>query len=103
MHALAGDAAARAETFDGAKRLARSLDIDAAVVVTEPWGEPVWPVAAILRERPVPFALAAPPDANDPPREWCRYSLISQPYRTSDVRRALFTALPEAQRTDAAL
>ena len=66
---------------------------DVAILDVNLKGENVWPVAAELRQRGVPFVLASGGHVDPPPREFAGVPLIEKPYTIDRVTPALEAAL----------
>ena len=66
---------------------------DVAILDVNLKGESVWPVAAELRQRGVPFVLASGGHVDPPPREFAGVPLIEKPYTIDRVTPALEAAL----------
>ena len=74
-----GDAVARAE--EGG--------FDLAILDVNLQGESVWPAAAKLRERSVPFMIASGGHVSDPPSEFASCAMLGKPYTIGSVQSAL--------------
>jgi CheY-like chemotaxis protein len=66
---------------------------DVAILDVNLKGENVWPVAAELRQRGVPFVLASGGHVDPPPREFASVPLIQKPFTIDRVTPALEAAL----------
>ena len=66
---------------------------DVAILDVNLKGENVWPVAAELRQRGVPFVLASGGHVDPPPPEFARAPLIEKPFTIDRVTPALEAAL----------
>ena len=66
---------------------------DVAILDVNLKGENVWPVAAELRQRGVPFVLASGGHVDPPPPEFASAPLIEKPFTIDRVSPALEAAL----------
>ena len=68
---------------------------DVAILDVNLKGESVWPVAAELRLRGVPFVLASGGHVEPPPPEFARVPLIEKPYTIDRVSPAIEAAMAQ--------
>lgn len=68
-------------------------DFDLAILDVNLKGESVWPVAAELRDREIPFILASGGHVDPPPAEFASVPMIDKPYTIDRVTPALEAAL----------
>lgn len=68
-------------------------DFDLAILDVNLKGESVWPVAAELRDREIPFILASGGHVDPPPAEFKNVPMIDKPYTIDRVTPALEAAL----------
>jgi CheY-like chemotaxis protein len=71
----------------------RNTDFDLAILDVNLKGESVWPVAAELRDREIPFILASGGHVDPPPAEFKDVPMIDKPYTIDRVTPALEAAL----------
>ena len=67
-------------------------DFDLAILDVNLKGESVWPVAAELRNRDIPFILASGGHVDPPPAEFASVPMIDKPYTIDRVTPALEAA-----------
>ena len=70
-------------------------EFDLAILDVNLKGESVWPVAAVLRERRIPFILASGGHVDRPPPEFENVPMIDKPYTIDRVTNALESAFAE--------
>jgi len=70
-----------------------SGNCDLAILDVNLKGESVWPVAAELRDRDIPFILASGGHVDPPPAEFKDVPMIDKPYTIDRVTPALEAAL----------
>ena len=70
-------------------------DFDLAILDVNLKGESVWPVAAELRVREIPFILASGGHVDPPPAEFAGVPMIDKPYTIDRVTPALEAALAD--------
>ncbi len=70
-----------------------SMTFDVAILDVNLKGESVWPVAAKLRERSIPFVIASGGHVDPPPPEFARVPMIDKPYTIDRVTPAIDAAL----------
>ena len=68
---------------------------DLAILDVNLKGESVWPVAAELRDREIPFILASGGHVDPPPAEFASVPMIDKPYTIDRVTPALEAALAD--------
>lgn len=90
MLALLGhQVVAQAKTRDEALQVAQSIPCDAAILDVNLQGLPIYPVAALLRTRGVPFLFASGLGTDAIDSDFANILLIKKPYRLEDVERQL--------------
>ncbi|MEO7655398.1 MAG: response regulator, partial [Sphingomicrobium sp.] len=67
-------------------------DFDLAILDVNLKGENVWPVAARLREKNLPFVLATGGHVDPPPSEFAGAPVIEKPYTLDRVNPAIDAA-----------
>ena len=83
------------DTVAEALTAVESADFDIAILDVNLKGESVWPVAAGLRERSIPFILASGGHVDRPPAEFENVPMIDKPYTIDRVTHALESAFAE--------
>ena len=81
------------ETVGEALAAVDSMTFDIAILDVNLKGENVWPVAARLRERSIPFVLASGGHVDPPPPEFAHVPMIDKPYTIDRVTPAIEAAL----------
>jgi DNA-binding response OmpR family regulator len=81
------------ESVDDALKAVQAGDFDVAILDVNLKGESVWPVAAELRDREIPFILASGGHVDPPPAEFAGVPMIDKPYTIDRVTPALEAAL----------
>ena len=81
------------ETVGEALAAVDSMTFDIAILDVNLKGENVWPVAARLRERAIPFVLASGGHVDPPPPEFAHVPMIDKPYTIDRVTPAIEAAL----------
>jgi DNA-binding response OmpR family regulator len=89
----AGHTARKAARLPRAIETANAEHFDAAVLDVNLAGEPVFPLAALLRERGVPFLFASGYGEAGVPREYRDCMVLQKPYSQDDFNSALRTLL----------
>ena len=84
---------ATCDSVSEALKAAQAADFDLAILDVNLKGESVWPVAAALRERAIPFILASGGHVDPPPAEFAGVPMIDKPYTIDRVTPALEAAL----------
>ena len=79
-----------ASRLDEAMELAREAELDCAVLDVNLGGQPIFPLADLLREKGAPFAFATgySPDDILPP-EHANVPVLAKPYSAAEVRATL--------------
>jgi len=72
-----------------ALEMARTTTADLALLDVNIAGEPVFPVARVLRDREVPFVFATGYGEAGPTPEFQGAPVIAKPFRLEDLERAL--------------
>lgn len=85
-----------APDFDEAMALARSSEIDAALLDVNLAGRPIFPVADVLRARGVPFAFASGYGQAGLAESHRDAPVLQKPFRQSDLERALTSLMTKA-------
>jgi DNA-binding response OmpR family regulator len=86
---LAGSAA----RLDRACDMARNATADFAVLDVNLDGQPVFPLARILRERKIPFVFSTGYGATGMPPEFNGAPVLTKPFVLEQLRRAILAAL----------
>ena len=81
------------ETVGEALAAVDTMTFDVAILDVNLKGESVWPVAARLRERSIPFVLASGGFVDPPPPEFAAVPMIDKPYTIDRVTPAIEAAL----------
>lgn len=89
----AGHTTRKAARLSRAVALARAESFDAAVLDVNLAGEPVFPLAAMLREQGVPFLFATGYGEAGLPPEYRDCDVLQKPYTTEMFNRALAALL----------
>ena len=84
---------ATCESVGEALKAVEAEDFDVAILDVNLKGENVWPVAAELRDRDIPFILASGGHVDPPPAEFASVPMIDKPYTIDRVTPALEAAL----------
>ena len=92
---LGHDVRATCDSVSEALKAAQAGDFDVAILDVNLKGESVWPVAAELRDRNIPFILATGGHVDPPPAEFANVPLIEKPYTIDRVTPALEAALAD--------
>ena len=90
---LGHEVSAICESVSEAMKAVDELDFDVAILDVNLKGESVWPVAARLRERGIPFVLASGGHVDPPPPEFASVPMIDKPYTIDRVPPAIEAAL----------
>jgi DNA-binding response OmpR family regulator len=90
---LGHEVRATCESVSEALKAVQAGDFDLAILDVNLKGESVWPVAAMLRERAIPFILASGGHVDPPPAEFAGVPMIDKPYTIDRVTPALEAAL----------
>lgn len=90
---LGHEVRATCESVGEALKAVEDGDFDLAILDVNLKGESVWPVAAVLRQRAIPFILASGGHVDPPPAEFAGVPMIDKPYTIDRVTPALEAAL----------
>lgn len=90
---LGHEVRATCESVGEALKAVQTQDFDLAILDISLKGESVWPVAAELRDRDIPFVLASGGHVDPPPAEFKNVPMIDKPYTIDRVTPALEAAL----------
>ena len=90
---LGHEVRATCESVGEAMKAVQAADFDLAILDVNLKGESVWPVAAELRDREIPFILASGGHVDPPPAEFKNVPMIDKPYTIDRVSPALEAAL----------
>jgi CheY-like chemotaxis protein len=90
---LGCEIAASAADLETACELARTAQIDIALLDLNLAGVPAAPVAEILRQRGVPFVFSTGYGASGIPQEFSDYPALGKPFLLSEMREKLLLAL----------
>ena len=80
------------ESVGEAMAAVESTEFDIAILDVNLKGQSVWPVAAELRQRQIPFILASGGHVDRPPSEFENVPMIDKPYTLDRVTDALDSA-----------
>lgn len=87
-----------ASNIDEGEAMARdTVDLDAALLDVNVAGRQVFPVAAALKERGVPFVFSTGYGEGGLPDEWRGVTTIQKPFTEAAVRDALMKAIGVAE------
>ena len=90
---LGHEVRATCDSVGEALKAVAAADFDLAILDVNLKGESVWPVAAELRDREIPFILASGGHVDPPPAEFKDVPMIDKPYTIDRVTPALEAAL----------
>ena len=90
---LGHEVRATCDSVSEALKAIQTTDFDLAILDVNLKGESVWPVAAELRDRDIPFILASGGHVDPPPSEFAGVPMIDKPYTIDRVTPALEAAL----------
>lgn len=90
---LGHEVRATCDSVGDALKAVQAGDFDVAILDVNLKGESVWPVAAELRDREIPFILASGGHVDPPPAEFAGVPMIDKPYTIDRVTPALEAAL----------
>lgn len=93
LQSLGHEVAAVCESVAEARAAIADRDFDIAILDVNLQGESVWPVAADLRDRGVPFVLASGGHVDPPPAEFVNVPMIDKPYTIDRINPAIEEAL----------
>ena len=85
--------AASAAGLAEARASAATADIDIAVLDVNLAGQPVFPVASILREREIPLVFSTGYGASGLPAELSGHPVLAKPFSIRELQQALALAL----------
>ena len=92
---LGHEVRATCESVAEALKAVAAADFDLAILDVNLKGESVWPVAAELRDRDIPFIIASGGHVDPPPAEFASVPMIDKPYTIDRVTPALEAALAD--------
>ena len=92
---LGHDVRATCDSVSEALKAVEAGDLDLAILDVNLKGESVWPVAAQLRLRDIPFIIASGGHVDPPPAEFASVPMIDKPYTIDRVTPALEAALAD--------
>jgi len=90
---LGHEVSATCDSVAEALKAVKTSDFDLAILDVNLKGESVWPVAAELRQRSIPFILASGGHVDPPPAEFASVPMIDKPYTIDRVTPALEAAM----------
>ena len=93
LESLGHSVAATCESVADALAEADKGGFDLAILDVNLKGESVWPVAAQLRDKGVPFVLASGGHVDPPPAEFVNVPMIDKPYTIDRINPAIEEAL----------
>ena len=95
LESLGHSVSATCESVSDALAEADKGGFDVAILDVNLKGESVWPVAAELRDREIPFIIASGGHVDPPPAEFAGVPMIDKPYTIDRVTPALEAALAD--------
>jgi DNA-binding response OmpR family regulator len=72
-----------------ALRLARTKELDAAVLDVDLHGEKIFPIAQALQARGIPFVFATGYETSVLPEEWRREHSLGKPFRREELEKQM--------------
>lgn len=93
LELLGCNVAGWASTLEDACARARSGSFDIAILDVNLGGHPVYPAAAILRERGIPFVFSTGYGHGGVSNEYQGVTILAKPFAMADLERALVSAL----------
>lgn len=85
--------AASAAGLAEAREIAATAEIDLAVLDVNLGGQPVLPVARILRERQIPLVFSTGYGASGLPRDFSGHPVVGKPFSMRQLQQAIALAL----------
>jgi CheY-like chemotaxis protein len=82
-----------AARLDQAQRLAATADIDLALLDVNLQGQPVFPVARILKERQIPLMFSTGYGASGLPPEFAGRPVLAKPFSLAELQQCMAAAL----------
>lgn len=76
-----------------ALEIARTAQVDLAILDVNLAGERIFPVAEILRERGIPFLFSTGYGASGLPSEFAQYPVLRKPFSQNDLQQKVALAL----------
>jgi CheY-like chemotaxis protein len=86
---LGCDVVGPAYRLSEALELAKDSDIDCAILDLNLEGKPTFPVAAVLRERNIPFVFASGYAMNDSDPDFSQVRVLQKPFNAADIADAI--------------
>lgn len=86
---LGHEVVAQAKTMDEALQAAPTVACDAAILDVNLQGQPIYPVAELLKARTIPFLFATGLGTMSIDPRYAQVPLIEKPYRLEDIERQL--------------
>lgn len=83
--------------------VARSMEVDLAMLDVNLAGQLVFPVAEVLRARNIPFIFSTGYGASRIPDEFSGCGILHKPFSESELRQKITLTLPEAKRQQRSL
>ena len=93
LQSLGHEVAAVCESVEEATAAVSEREFDLAILDVNLKGESVWPVAAQLRAKGVPFVLASGGHVDPPPSDFVNVPMIDKPYTIDRINPAIEEAL----------
>lgn len=84
--------------MDKALDLARTVELDLAILDVNLNGERTYPLAEILTERGVPFIFATGYGRSSLEERWSDAAMVQKPFQSRDLAAAITTALGQSKR-----
>jgi CheY-like chemotaxis protein len=75
--------------------MASKAEIDFAILDVNLDGQPVFPVAEILRDRDIPFMFSTGYGVSGIPREFSGFPVLGKPFSLDELQRTIALALPQ--------
>ncbi|UUP19690.1 response regulator [Nitratireductor thuwali] len=85
--------AASVARLASAREIAATAEIDLAILDVNLDGQPVFPVAEILRERQIPLVFSTGYGINGLPREFTGHPVLGKPFSIVDLQKMMTLAL----------
>ena len=86
---LGCDVVGPAYRLNEALELAKTSEIDCAILDLNLEGKPTFPVAAVLRERNIPFVFASGYAMTDSDTEFSSVPVLQKPFNAADIAAAV--------------
>lgn len=90
---LGCEIAASVAQLSEAREIAATIEADLAVLDVNLDGQPIFPVAEILRERKIPLVFSTGYGASGLPREFAGHPVLGKPFLMGELQRKITLAL----------